>query len=105
MQPPQPRRRRKSRIQNGYKEIRKYQKSTIFLIPRVPFVRTIKEIMDEFSLGLRITGEATSAIQETTEMYLTNLFENSFLCAVHCKRVIILPKDMLLAKWLRRERN
>ncbi|KAJ7555777.1 hypothetical protein O6H91_05G054700 [Diphasiastrum complanatum] len=103
MQPPPPRPHRKRRIAKWLQDIRSYQKSVKFFIPRAPFVRLVKEIVDGFSLGNRVTVDAVSAIQESTEMYLTQLFEDSFLCAVHGKRVTILSKDLHLA--LRREWN
>ncbi|KAJ7534572.1 hypothetical protein O6H91_13G100400 [Diphasiastrum complanatum] len=102
MQPPPPRPCRKHRIAKWLQDIRSYQKSVKFFIPRAPFVRLVKEIVNEFSLGNRVTADAVSAIQESTEMYLTQLFEVSFLCVVHGKRVTILPKDLRLARRLRR---
>ncbi|KAJ7550602.1 hypothetical protein O6H91_07G108800 [Diphasiastrum complanatum] len=105
MQPPPPRPRRKHRIAKWLQDIRTYHKSVKFLIPRASFVRLAKEIIHEFSLENRITADAMSAIQESMEIYLTQLFEGSFLCAVHRKRVTILPKDLHLARRLRREHN
>jgi histone H3 len=41
------------------------------------------------------------ALQEGTEAYLVGLFEDTNLCALHGKRVTILPKDMQLAQRIR----
>ncbi len=43
-----------------------------------------------------------SAIQEATESYLVGMFEDTNLCAVHAKRVTIMPRDMDLTRRLRR---
>ena len=37
------------------------------------------------------------ALQESVEAYLVGLLEDSNLCAIHAKRVTIMPKDMQLA--------
>jgi histone H3 len=44
------------------------------------------------------------ALQEASEACLTSLFENTNLCAVHAKRVTIMPKDLQLARRIRGER-
>ena len=43
------------------------------------------------------------AIQEATESYLTGLFEDANLCAIHANRVTIMKKDMDLARRIRGE--
>ncbi|KAL0561895.1 hypothetical protein IC582_002340 [Cucumis melo] len=62
------------------REIRKYQKSTELLI------------------------RAVAALQEAAEAYLVGLFEDTNLCAIHAKRVTIMPKDIQLARRIRGER-
>jgi len=44
------------------------------------------------------------ALQESSEAYLTILFEDANLCAIHSKRVTIFPKDMQLVRRIRGER-
>ncbi|XP_058984250.1 uncharacterized protein LOC131805038 [Musca domestica] len=39
-----------------------------------------------------------------TEAYLVGLFEDTNLCAIHAKRVAIMPKDIQLARPIRGER-
>nr|GEV39462.1 histone H3.2-like [Tanacetum cinerariifolium] len=41
---------------------------------------------------------------EASEAYLVGLFEDTNLCAIHAKRVTIMPKDMQLARRIRGER-
>ena len=43
-------------------------------------------------------------LQQAAEAYLVGLFEDTNLCAIHAKRVTIMPKDMRLARRIRGER-
>lgn len=83
------------------RDIRKYQRSTELLIKRVPFQRLVREITADVRDGLRYQLTALMALQEATESYLVQLFEDSNLCAIHAKRVTIMPKDIQLAKRIR----
>lgn len=85
------------------REIRKYQKSTNRLIPKAPFVRLVKEIALELKPDLRFQASALEALQEASEAYLVALFEDANLCALHGKRVTMMPKDLLLAIRIRGE--
>lgn len=86
------------------REIRKFQKNTDLLIRRLPFQRLVREIAQEFKADLRFQTSAVMAIQEAAEAYLVGLFEDTNLCAIHAKRVTIMPKDMQLARRIRGER-
>jgi len=87
------------------REIRKYQKSTELLIRKLPFQRLVREIAQEFKTDLRFQSSAVLALQEASESYLVGLFEDTNLCAIHAKRVTIMPKDMQLARRIRGERS
>ena len=54
---------------------------------------------------LRFQSTAILALQEASEAYLVGLFEDTNLCAIHAKRVTIMPKDMQLARRIRGERS
>jgi len=86
------------------REIRRFQKSTKLLIRKLPFQRLVKEIVDGMKLGLRVQSAAVGALQEASEAYLVGLFEDTNLCAIHAKRVTIMPKDIQLARRIRGER-
>ncbi|CAK9134716.1 unnamed protein product [Ilex paraguariensis] len=86
------------------REIRKYQKSTELLIRKLPFQRLVREIAQDFKTDLRFQSSAVAALQEAAEAYLVGLFEDTNLCAIHAKRVTIMPKDMQLARRIRGER-
>ncbi|CAL5409906.1 unnamed protein product [Camellia sinensis] len=87
------------------REIRKYQKSTELLIRKLPFQRLVREIAQDFKTDLRFQSSAVAALQEAAEAYLVGLFEDTNLCAIHAKRVTIMPKDMQLARRIRGERT
>uniref|UniRef100_A0A915DJR2 Histone H2A/H2B/H3 domain-containing protein n=1 Tax=Ditylenchus dipsaci TaxID=166011 RepID=A0A915DJR2_9BILA len=79
------------------REIRRYQKSTELLIRKLPFQRLVREIAQDFKTDLRFQSSAVLALQEASEAYLVGLFEDTNLCAIHAKRVTIMPKDI---SWL-----
>eukprot|EP00826_Nyctotherus_ovalis_P021200 TRINITY_DN167_c0_g2_i1.p1 TRINITY_DN167_c0_g2~~TRINITY_DN167_c0_g2_i1.p1 ORF type:complete len:137 (+),score=35.56 TRINITY_DN167_c0_g2_i1:213-623(+) len=86
------------------REIRKYQKSTELLIRKLPFQRIVRDIAQDYRSDVRFQSAAVLALQEAAEAYLVGLFEDTNLCAIHAKRVTIMPKDMQLARRIRRER-
>jgi histone H3 len=49
----------------------------------------------------RWTAQALLAIQEGTEDFMVHLMEDTNLCAIHSRRVTIMPKDMQLARRIR----
>lgn len=86
------------------REIRKYQKSTDLLIRKLPFARLVKEVATDCignEYGLRWQSVAVLALQEASEAFLVNLFEDTNLCALHAKRVTIMQKDIQLARRIR----
>ena len=108
------------------REIRRFQKSTQLLIPKMPFQRVVKEIAKDLNRekneairkmakklkteiapkpDLRFQSAAIGALQAASEAYLTALFEDANLCAIHAKRVTIMPKDIQLAKRIRGEKD
>jgi len=87
------------------REIRKYQKSTDLLIRKLPFQRLVREIAQDYKTDLRFQAQAIAALQEAAEAYLVGLFEDTNLCAIHAKRVTIMPRDIQLARRIRGERS
>ena len=84
-------------------EIRQYQRTTPLLLRKLPFQRLVREVTYEFKTDLRFQSTALLALQEAAEAYLVGLFEDTNLCAIHAKRVTIMPKDMMLARRIRGE--
>ncbi|CAD6217450.1 unnamed protein product [Miscanthus lutarioriparius] len=88
------------------REIRKYQKGTKLLTRKMPFQRLVREIAQlHHTSDLRFQSHAILALQEAAEAYLVGLFEDTNLCAIHAKRVTIMPKDVHLATRIRGERH
>ena len=86
------------------REIRKFQKNTDLLIRKLPFQRLVREISQDYKCDLRFQSTAILALQEAAEAFLVGLFEDTNECAIHAKRVTIMPKDMQLARRIRGDR-
>ena len=82
-------------------EICHFQKSVNLLIPLPSFGRLIREVAQDYKVGLKFQSSALMVIQEAAETYLVNLFEVANLCAIHRKRQTIAPKDFGLVKAIR----
>ena len=83
------------------REIKRYQRSTELLIKRLPFQRLVRDIAREFKSDMRFQSSAVLALQEAAESYMVGLFQDTNLCAIHAKRVTIMPKDIQLARRIR----
>eukprot|EP00729_Bicosta_minor_P000086 gene86-10818_t len=96
------------------REIRRYQKSTELLIRKLPFLRLVKEIVQDMTATssgtrwqtinqkeFRFQSLAIKALQEAAEAYLVGLFEDTNLCALHAKRMpAYTSEEQLKAKLL-----
>ena len=87
----------------GIKKPRRFRPGTVALreIRKLPFQRIVKEIAHDFKSDIRFQSQAILALQESVEAYIVSLFEDTNLCAIHAKRVTIMPKDMELARRIR----
>ncbi|CAD6236847.1 GSCOCG00008261001-RA-CDS [Cotesia congregata] len=98
---------RNNRVKSGVialQEIRFLRKTTKLIIPKLPFSRLVREIMHELfprSEIFRMQVTALEALQEATEMYLVQFFEDSILLAYHSKRITLMQRDMILMRRLR----
>ncbi len=86
------------------REIHHYQKSANLLICKRPFQRLVREVAQSF----KIRGEVPQfqstcvlALQEASEAFFIEVFEDTNLCAIHAKRVTIMNRDMQLALRIR----
>ena len=98
----------KNRFRPGHlalNEIRHYQKKANLLIRKLPFQHLFQEIAQQFSMELRFRSSTITTLQEASEAYLVHLYEDTNLCAIHAKRVTIMPKDIQLVRCIRGERN
>jgi len=86
------------------REIRRYQATTQLLIRKLPFQRLVREITQGLvKESYRWQSQAVGALQEAAEGYLVGLFTDVNLCALHAKRVTIMPRDIQLARRIRGE--
>jgi histone H3 len=87
------------------REIRRFQKTTELLIRKAPFQRVVREIAQKMfpNKDLRFQSLAVLALHEASEAYMVGMFEDTNLCALHAKRVTIMPRDIFLARRLRGE--
>eukprot|EP00727_Mastigamoeba_balamuthi_P000132 m51a1_g10115 putative histone h3 (148) ;mRNA; r:27585-28187 len=82
-------------------EVRRLRKTTGLLLPRLPFARLVRDVTLYFRDDVRWTAGALEALQESAEIYLTELFEDAYLCALHGKRVTLMVRDIQLARRIR----
>jgi len=78
------------------REIRKYQKSTDFLIRKRPFQRLVREIAQDYKHEARFTLSALIALQESAEAFLTGVFERANEQALHAKRITVDGRDIAM---------
>ena len=83
------------------RQIRKFQKSTDLLCRKLCVARLVREITQNFRMGLRFQASALLAIQEAMEAWLVRLMEDMNLCAIHAKRVTVQPRDLKLVRRIR----
>ena len=88
-----------------FREIRRLQKSTNLCIPKAPFLRLVRDILQKRTsrADVRITETALEALREASESMLVGVFEDSYLLSLHAKRVTLMPKDLRLLLTLRRD--
>ena len=95
---------RKRRFQPGTKvvrEIRKFQKLTELLIPKIAMFILVKEMLQKEKSWFHIQVSAILALHEAARAYLLWLFKDSNLCAIHTKHVTVIPRDMQLVRQIR----
>nr|ARC76727.1 Cid3 [Drosophila seguyi] len=90
-----------SRAARMNREIRRLRACTAPLIPRLPFARLVRELITKStSSSVRITESALGVLQESSELYLTHRFEDSYLLTRHRGRVTLELRDMVLMAYL-----
>nr|ARC76694.1 Cid1 [Drosophila watanabei] len=102
---PAPRRRKqRAPLSRAYRmnlEIRRLRACTTPLIPRLPFSRLVKELIQRnTSSTFRITETALAALQESTELYLTQRLQDAYLLTKHRGRVTLEVRDLALMTYL-----
>ena len=88
------------------RQIRKLQKGTNSLIARAPFARLLKAAAADSAAATRFRWErsAVAAAHEATEAWMVAVLADANLCALHARRVTVMPRDVHLARRLRGDR-
>ncbi|KAE9416989.1 hypothetical protein Angca_004362, partial [Angiostrongylus cantonensis] len=100
-------------------EIRRYQKTTKLLIPKVlllsviythalcigvqrPFQRIVQEVVRDLypKEEYRFSAGALEALQEISEAFIVEVFDSTCTCAAHANRVTVMPNDLHLLRML-----
>ena len=80
------------------------QKSVGILIPLLAFSCLVRELAENEKKELRFQAAAIKALKEGAEAYLIGMLEDAQLCTIHAKRKTVIPKDIMLARCLRRDK-
>lgn len=83
------------------REIKQYQRNTHRLLRRAPFRRLLREVVAGINPDTRLQSCAIEALQEAAESYLTVMFQEANLLAIHARRTTVTRKDLQLARALR----
>jgi histone H3/H4 len=86
------------------REIKLYQRSTHLLIRKAPFARLVRELLiTRHPCGNQFKWQqaALECLQEASEAYLVCLLSDAYLCAIHARRVTLMPRDIQLIRRLR----
>ena len=96
------RKKKKPRSLTALQEIRKYQSEVEPLLPLLPFIRVVRDILNDRG-PYRITREAILALRTAVEDYLVNTLEGANLACMHRNRCTLAPQDIHLYRRLRGE--
>ncbi|KAH7429544.1 hypothetical protein KP509_09G055400 [Ceratopteris richardii] len=91
------------------REIRRAQKSLGLLIPRLPFIRVVKEIFANLCSMMKTNSFVNVKWQTLTLLYLQevandfaiDVMHDDYLCVAHCHRVTFMGKDYVVVSRLR----
>lgn len=87
------------------REIKRYQKSTVNLLQKLPFQRFIREISSNHTPDMRFQVNALAAVQEATESLLVSVLRDANAVAIHSKRKTVEAQDVRLVVDLRKSSN
>ncbi len=95
------------------RQIRQLQRREDLINPKLPFRRLVREVGQGYVRPLdqthtfdnRWQESALNTLQQATEDAFTELFEVANLCAIHSKRVTLMPRDLRLVLRIWRNNN
>ena len=93
------------------KRIRHDKVANTYALRKLPFQRLVRSIAEKLQAQkiyqkegepmLRFTPDSLNLFQTACEMFLVHLFEDSYLCTLHAKRVTLMNQDLRLARRIR----
>ena len=94
---------RRKKIENSVRSSLKSETNNRLEIPKKAFSSLVQDVTETMfpQQGFKFSLRGISALHVASEDYLIGLFEDSFLCALHAKRITLMKKDMTLARKLR----
>ena len=96
----EPRRKKKKPASlTALQEIRKYQSNVEPLLPLLPFIRVVRELLNQQG-PYRITREAILALRTVVEDHLVSTLEGANLACMHRSRCTLAPQDIRLYRRL-----
>jgi histone H3/H4 len=88
---------RKAKKSNVDKDIEHYQNCDGLIFSRAPFARLVKSLLSQFVATDRVSSNALTLLQYTTEAHLLNLLEQAAKIAEHRKCLTVTDRDVHLA--------
>ena len=88
------------------RQINRLQNMVSFLIPRLPFARVVRELLQdttEANVSYRFTNAALEGLQTSAEAYIVQYFRDASKLSYHARRVTLKVEDMKLLTELRSE--
>ena len=94
---------RRKKVENSVRISETREMKDRLEIPKKAFTKLVADITETLFPGeeYRFSLRGISALHVACEDYLVGLFEDSYLCALHAKRVTLMKRDMTLALRLR----
>ena len=93
------------------KRIRHDKVANTYALRKLPFQRLVRSVSEkiqaqrlhhkEGDVMFRFTPDSLNLFQTACEMFLVHLFEDSYLCTLHAKRVTLMNQDLRLARRIR----
>ncbi|KAH7314787.1 hypothetical protein KP509_21G020000 [Ceratopteris richardii] len=87
------------------REVRRAQKYVGLLIPRLPFMRVVKQITTNLCslmktssfINVRWQTQALLCLQEAVEDFAIDFMNDAYLCSAHSHRVTLMVKDYVIS--------
>lgn len=80
-------------------------KATQLMIPKATFQRLVRNVfLKDRKSDCKMTTKAIEALQTAAEAHLVSVFQDAnLICALHANRTTLLPKDIKIARMIRRD--